>query len=500
MHRLPPPRASRFVIAFLLSLAACTKSPTSPTLPEDTGDGAGSVALPPAPQAATSGFWIEVTPSTVSLAPGAKQQFSAIGRDQSGAKYGVQVTWKTTGGTISTTGLYTAPATAGTYRAIATRVGDVLADTSVITVGSSSGGTSGSTLQIEVTPATVTLAPLATQQFTGRGTDKSGVYYSVRIVWRATGGTVSTSGLYTAPSTAGSYKVIGTREGDVIADTAVVTVSGSTGTASLANECARARPEWIWCDDFDADRLARYFEYGQAGGRFTRAPGVGNAGSYGMKAVYTTAAQTSSGSLHLAFGKTPQAYFRPVDAGTANYREVYWRIFVRYPANWQGGGGEKLSRATSFVSGSSWAQSMIAHVWSGGSAPGSDYLFIDPASGTDAAGNVKTTTYNDFANLRWLGRAQGLTPLFSAAMRTSWHCVEAHARLNSAGLSNGLFELWVDGKLDATRSGLNWVGSYSTYGINAVFIENYWNGGSPVVQERYLDNFVVSRARIGCGA
>ena len=50
------------------------------------------------------------------------------------------------------------------------------------------------------------------------------------------------------------------------------------------------------------------------------------------------------------------------------------------------------------------------------------------------------------------------------------------------------------------RSGLNWVGSYAAYGINAVFIENYWNAGSPVVQERYLDNFVVSRARIGCAA
>jgi len=41
--------------------------------------------------------------------------------------------------------------------------------------------------------------------------------------------------------------------------------------------------------------------------------------------------------------------------------------------------------------------------------------------------------------------------------------------------------------------------SLSAYGINAVFIENYWNKGAPVVQERYLDNFVVSRARIGCG-
>ena len=86
------------------------------------------------------------------------------------------------------------------------------------------------------------------------------------------------------------------------------------------------------------------------------------------------------------------------------------------------------------------------------------------------------------------------------SQRGIWQCVEAHAKLNDPGQSNGLFELWVNGKLDATRSGLNWVGSYTAYGINAVFVENYWNKGSPVVQERYFDNFVVSTARIGCGS
>ena len=56
----------------------------------------------------------------------------------------------------------------------------------------------------------------------------------------------------------------------------------------------------------------------------------------------------------------------------------------------------------------------------------------------------------------------------------------------------------VNGTLDARETGLNWVGSYSAYGINAVFFENYWNTGSPVAQERYFDNLVVSTQRIGC--
>ena len=58
----------------------------------------------------------------------------------------------------------------------------------------------------------------------------------------------------------------------------------------------------------------------------------------------------------------------------------------------------------------------------------------------------------------------------------------------------------MNGRLDAQRTGLNWVGGYQDYGINAVLVENYWNNGSPVVQERYLDNLVVSTQRIGCPA
>ena len=195
----------------------------------------------------------------------------------------------------------------------------------------------------------------------------------LRIDWRATGGTVSSTGLYKAPSTAGTYRVIAQRSGDVLADTAIVTVGGSGGGtgSGLVGECQRARPEWIWCDDFEQDRLSRYFEVQQlSSGRFTRQNGVGNGGSYGMRSIFNTTPQTSAGSLMLAFGRTPQAYFRPVDAGTKNYREVYFRVYVKHPANWQGGGGEKLMRATSFVSSSSWAQSMIAHVWGGGYAAG----------------------------------------------------------------------------------------------------------------------------------
>lgn len=262
-----------------------------------------------------------------------------------------------------------------------------------------------------------------------------------------------------------------------------------------ANVCASPGPGWIWCDDFESNRLASYFEYDSANGNFVRAAGVGRSASMGMRARWTVGA-VSVGSLHLAFGKTPLAYFDPVDAGTALYRDVYWRLYVRHQPGWTGSGPAKLSRAFGFAA-SSWAQSMIAHVWAGAGA-NSDFLFIDPASGTDVGGTLRTTSYNDFANFRWLGSQPSALNIFANSRAGTWFCVEARARLNDAGLSNGVFQLWINDNLEAERTGLNWLGSFNAYAINAVYVENYWNDGSPAVQERYFDDFVVSTQRIGC--
>lgn len=279
-----------------------------------------------------------------------------------------------------------------------------------------------------------------------------------------------------------------------------VTPPGSATTQqpglSMVAECASPRAGWIWCDDFERDRLGQYFEYAQRDGSFTRVNAVGLNRSFGMRGRFA-ARQTDAGALHLAFGKTPQAYFRPVDAGTSVYRELFWRLYLRNQPGWMGGGGDKLARAISFASRTTWAQAMIGHVWSGGPDT-AEYLVIDPASGTDVQGNLRTTDYNDFNNFRWLGAVRSSTPVFGSARIGAWHCIEAHVRLNDAGQSNGVFELWINGVLEAQKAGLNWLGSFSEYGINALFIENFWNSGSPAAQERYFDNLVVGRTRIGC--
>lgn len=355
-------------------------------------------------------------------------------------------------------------------------------------------GEDAAVAKVNVTPTSASVVLGETAQLAAVPVDDAGNALSDRpVVWFTSNpaiATVTSTGLVTGTGVGGV--VIGaTSEGRT--GTSNVTVMSAAPSLS---ECAEYRPGWIWCDDFEEDRLDLYFEYDDSEGDFVQAESVGLNGSRGMRARWAIG-QVGAGALHLAFGRTPQTYFRPVDAGTADYREIHWRMYVRNQPGWTGGGADKLSRAMIFASSTTWAQAMIAHVWSA-SAPNENYLLIDPASGTDASGNLVTTTYNDFGNLRWLGAARGTTPLFDASHVGQWFCVEARVKLNDSGQENGIFELFVDGMLEARRTGLNWVGSFSAYGINAVFFENYWNDGATQAQERYFDNLVVSTQPIGC--
>jgi hypothetical protein len=256
-------------------------------------------------------------------------------------------------------------------------------------------------------------------------------------------------------------------------------------------------PAWIWCDDFETDKTSGYFE---KSGPFDRTAGIGVNDSYGMKSTWTSGLE-NGGSLKLAFGLTPPGSGINPPAGvdnTTKFRNVYYRAYLRSQAGWNSGTNNqsKFSRATSFVS-SDWSQAMIAHLWSNDTGGNNHYLRSDPASCV-SGGAVQCVGYNDFTHLVWLGAANGSTAIFTSPNTGTWNCIEAHVKLNDAGLLNGVEEFWIDGKLEASSTNLNFVGSYSAYGINAILFENYINNGSPQTQSRYWDNIVVSTERIGC--
>jgi hypothetical protein len=277
----------------------------------------------------------------------------------------------------------------------------------------------------------------------------------------------------------------------------------------LTAECENPDPAWIWCDDFEVDRSSQYGMFDTAGGRFTREAGEGRNGSYGMQGIFDPDLPSNAGDLEVNFGRIPNgpphmAYTKPVDAGTADYRQIYWRFYVRTEEGWEGGNGEKLTRTTVYAN-TSRSQAMIAHAWAHNARP--QVFVLSPVRGTDLAGNVVTTRWNDFPNL---------IPLIPSVVTSSslmptnneWVCVEVMVKLNDPGQSNGEMYYWKNDILQGRLTGYNYLSSYTGYGINAVRLENWWSVADdgpwgpptnpPKRQKRYFDNFVVSTQRIWC--
>jgi uncharacterized protein (DUF1800 family) len=147
-----------------------------------------------------------ISPTAVSVKLGATQQFTSAGA----------TTWTATAGTISNAGLFTAPAT-------------MPASPTVTVKATGPGGTASATVTLTnanpqvISPTTVSVNLGATQQFTSAGA----------TTWSATAGTISTSGLFTAPATMPA------------SPTVTVKATGPGGTASATVTLTNANPQVI---------------------------------------------------------------------------------------------------------------------------------------------------------------------------------------------------------------------------------------------------------------
>ncbi len=172
-----------------------------------------ALPVPPPPTSVT----IAVSPQTASIVAGNTVQFTA----SVGGSTDTSATWsvaESAGGTMSAAGLYIAPATAGSYHVVATSHADP-SKTASATV------TVTAPVAIAVSPQSASVIAGRTVQFTATisGTMNTGATWSVL---ESGGGTVSASGLYTAPSAPGTYHVEATSIADSTQTrTATVTVT-----------------------------------------------------------------------------------------------------------------------------------------------------------------------------------------------------------------------------------------------------------------------------------
>jgi hypothetical protein len=275
----------------------------------------------------------------------------------------------------------------------------------------------------------------------------------------------------------------------------------SSNLYSQCFNCQNAPEGTIFCDDFEDETPLdkKYFEINNNNGDFIRMEKVGRDESFGMRVKWQKG-EVGAGGLSKSFGKTPSAYIgKNASRPNESFTEIYWRMDIKAQEGWTGGGPAKLSRALCMAN-SNWAQGMMAHLWSGG--PNNLYLGMDPASGIGTDGALKSTKYNDFPNLRWLGFKAGNIDLFSTENSAKWYCIVGHVKLNTPGQKDGVFQFWINDTLQASSTNLDWHSTWNSnpanLHINAIFFENYWNSGSPVEQERYFDNIVISTKPIPC--
>ncbi len=148
---------------------------------------------------------LTITPTSATLAPGGTQQFTVVTKDGNGRIITTtKPTWSVVagGGTITSTGLFTAGTTAGTF------TNTVAVTCSGITVFATVIVTPGPLATITVTPNPATMPINATQQFTAVGKDANGNVVAITPVWSvvAGGGSINAaSGLFTAGTTTGTF-------------------------------------------------------------------------------------------------------------------------------------------------------------------------------------------------------------------------------------------------------------------------------------------------------
>ncbi|WP_243295869.1 Ig-like domain-containing protein [Geothrix mesophila] len=167
------------------------------------GGGGGGGGNSPTPVA------ISVTPTTASLFTGASQTFAATVTGNTNTAVTWTVQEGAPGGTVTSGGVYTAPATPGTYHVIATSVADTSKRASAtVTV------TAAPVVAVALTPTTTSLFTGASQTFTATVTGNANTAVTWTVQEGALGGTITSGGVYTAPATPGTYHVIATSVAD----------------------------------------------------------------------------------------------------------------------------------------------------------------------------------------------------------------------------------------------------------------------------------------------
>lgn len=204
---------------------------------------ANSTSTANVPVTLSSGVTVAVSPASIDLSTGQSQQFTAAVNGSSNTA----VTWEAGGvqggnptyGTISSSGLYTAPTSLATTPLAITV-------SAVAQVDTAKSGTASvtvhSAIAVAVTPNPVTVATFGSQQFTAAvtGTTSTGVTWEVNgiVGGSSATGTISNTGLYSAPNSVPTSA----SNGKGVATTVTVTAVSQADSTAKGNVAVTIQP------------------------------------------------------------------------------------------------------------------------------------------------------------------------------------------------------------------------------------------------------------------
>jgi len=235
--------------------------------------------------------------------------------------------------------------------------------------------------------------------------------------------------------------------------------------AVYALECDNwqtAHPEWLWCDDFETEQDLSVNYHDFSTNNFAASTDDTFEGQYSLKQHYDTG-QVDAGWISWFYCDTLGN-----DYGNCQ-DEIYMRWYHKFEDGFQGF-PPKMARITNI--GPGWNKRFGVYYW------------IDDEYEHCIAADVRA--YDG-----WIPIIRTDFKYDNPANVGRWVCHEMRVQ---QGTSGG-YTFWADDVMIAERNGVNLNGGYN---FNNAMLDTYWNGGSPVAQNRYYDNFVISTERIGC--
>ena len=359
--------------------------------------------------------------------------------------------------------------------------------------------------QVVLTPPSASLQTGATQSFSVSGVWSDSTTTPPAVTYTATGGTITAAGLYTAGSTAGTYRVIATQLGGTLADTSTVTIAA-----------AAPPPTILFSEGFEDTS-------------------IGSRGWFdGLNIALATDNRPGSSGTHALQYHWSIGDVAPQGLGTTRHdftpsNSVYLSYWVKTSMNFSEMGhlfyflttaddhyiGPSVSHLTTYDQYLYSAGSFIANIEI------ADVLMIDTTKinvdlfGTtenrsiagangkheinDATSKVSWDLYRNGAQWMDAKYLQPTVAVFTDATKNNWHHIESYEQMNSivggVAQQDGVYQYWVDGALLMDRHNVFFrTGANPTMQFRTFLMGPWVNAGASIDQYVWIDDLTVATA------